>query len=181
MKVKTPYATRISAFFNNEASKSHKFSFYGTDEMVPVFLHYPSLFENKVNNSISESIPANTEGIRDSTIRILKGETVNKNQVIKEFPQDPGFYFDDLNPTVNDIIGRYGIDEWTSGVLANELHRHLGTYAIIGVKMGIRAREYFNTGVDEFTAVSYAGSTPPLSCMNDGLQVSTGATLAMVY
>jgi pyrimidine-specific ribonucleoside hydrolase len=52
----------------------------------------------------------------------------------------------------------------------------LGTYAIIGVKMGIRAREYFNTGVDEFSAESFAGSTPPLSCMNDGIQVSTGAT-----
>ena len=74
------------------------------------------------------------------------------------------------------LLVKYGIDEWTSGVLANELHRHLGTYAIIGVKMGIRAREYFNTGVDEFKAVSFAGSTPPLSCMNDGIQVSTGAT-----
>ena len=42
--------------------------------------------------------------------------------------------------------------------------------------MGIRAREYFNTGVDEFSAVSFAGSIPPLSCMNDGIQVSTGAT-----
>ncbi|TFG88632.1 MAG: nucleoside hydrolase, partial [Candidatus Atribacteria bacterium] len=41
---------------------------------------------------------------------------------------------------------------------------------------GIRAREYFNTGVDEFKAVSSAGSIPPLSCMNDGIQVSTGAT-----
>jgi pyrimidine-specific ribonucleoside hydrolase len=42
--------------------------------------------------------------------------------------------------------------------------------------MGIRAREYFNTGVDEFMVTSMAGSMPPLSCMNDGLQVSTGAT-----
>ena len=63
-----------------------------------------------------------------------------------------------------------------SGVIASEMHRHLGVFEIIGVKMGIRAREYFNTGVDEFTVVSYAGSTPPLSCMNDGLQVATGAT-----
>lgn len=175
-KVKTPYAARISSFFNNEVSKSHRFSYFGTDEMVAVFLHYPSLFVNKANGIISESTPADPEGIRESTIRILKGETVQRNQVIKDLPQNPGFYYDDINPSVNEIISRYGIDEWTSGVLANELHRHLGTFAIIGVKMGIRAREYFNTGVDEFTAVSYAGSTPPLSCMNDGLQVSTGAT-----
>jgi pyrimidine-specific ribonucleoside hydrolase len=63
-----------------------------------------------------------------------------------------------------------------SGVIANELHRHLGVFAIIGVKMGIRAREYYNTGVDEFEVISDAGSIPPLSCMNDGIQVSTGAT-----
>jgi len=43
--------------------------------------------------------------------------------------------------------------------------------------MGLRAREYFNVGLDELLVVSYAGSQPPISCLNDGLQVSTGATL----
>jgi pyrimidine-specific ribonucleoside hydrolase len=101
---------------------------------------------------------------------------VARNQVIKNMPADPSFYFDDIKPYVTDIIRKYGIDEWISGVIANELHRHLGVFSIVGVKMGIRAREYFNTGVDEFSAVSFAGSVPPLSCMNDGIQVSTGAT-----
>jgi len=99
-----------------------------------------------------------------------------KNQVIKDLPSDPSFYFPDVEPYVKDIINKYGESEWAAGVLANELHRHLGVFAIIGVKMGIRAREYFDTGVDEFRALSWAGSEPPLSCMNDGLQVSTGAT-----
>jgi pyrimidine-specific ribonucleoside hydrolase len=174
--INTPYAVKISSFFSNQTTGNHKFSYYGTDEMAVVFLHYPALFVNKTTGNISESTPADPEAIRESAIRILKGETAARNQVIKEFPSDPGFYFDDINTSVNEIIRKYGIDEWTSGVLANELHRHLGTYAIIGVKMGIRAREYFNTGVDEFKAVSFAGSTPPLSCMNDGIQVSTGAT-----
>ena len=43
--------------------------------------------------------------------------------------------------------------------------------------MGIRAREYFGAGVDEINIVSYAGYRPPISCMNDGIQVSTGATI----
>jgi pyrimidine-specific ribonucleoside hydrolase len=43
--------------------------------------------------------------------------------------------------------------------------------------MGIRAREYFGAGIDEMQVVSYAGTNPPFSCMNDGLQISTGATL----
>ena len=43
--------------------------------------------------------------------------------------------------------------------------------------MGIRAREYFDIGVDDMQVTTYAGSQPPVSCLNDGLQVSTGGTL----
>jgi len=62
-------------------------------------------------------------------------------------------------------------------VIANELHRHLGIYSIIGVKMGIRARELLNATLDDLEVTSLASSEPPLSCMNDGLQASTGASL----
>ncbi|MCU0461792.1 MAG: nucleoside hydrolase [Bacteroidales bacterium] len=170
------YSSRLSDFFASDAGGNHMFSFMGTDEMTAVFIHYPELFMNRTAQTVSDCIPSDTGGIKKSIIRILKRETVVQNQVIKVLPADPSFYFDDINNSVNEIISRYGIDEWTSGVLANELHRHLGVFAIIGVKMGIRAREYFNTGVDEFSVISNAGSIPPLSCMNDGLQVSTGAT-----
>lgn len=145
------------------------------DEMIPVFMHYPALF---IREGDYNYMPDKTKAdeLKTSFMKIITGQTVERNQVVKDIPVDPSFYFPDLEPHVSEIIAAYGKDEWTSGVLANELHRHLGTFAIIGVKMGIRAREYFNTGVDEFSAVSYAGSTPPLSCMNDGIQVSTGAT-----
>jgi pyrimidine-specific ribonucleoside hydrolase len=174
--VKTIYAKTLTAFFNSDAARNHKFSYAAADEMASIFLHYPELFINKTLGNISDCIPSDLAGLRENTIRILKGETVPKNQVIKEFPDDPSFYFDDIKGSVANIIDKYGMDEWSSGVLANELHRHLGVFAIIGVKMGIRAREYFDTGVDEFRATSFAGSVPPLSCFNDGLQVSTGAT-----
>jgi len=170
------YAKKISAFFRSEGVADHKYSYTGTDEMTVVFLHYPDLFINKTSGNISESTPSEAAGLREAMLRILKGETVARNQVIRELPLNPEFYFEDINPSVNEVVAKYGLNEWTSCVLANELHRHLGTYAVIGVKMGIRAREYFNTGVDEFRATSFAGSIPPLSCMNDGLQVSTGAT-----
>lgn len=174
--VKTKYAAKISSFFNSSASENHKFSFEATDEMAAIFLHYPGLFINKTMGNVSDCVPSDITGLKESVIRILKGETVARNQVVKEFPTDPAFYFDDLKGSVTEIIDKYGMDEWSSGVLANELHRHLGVFAIIGVKMGIRAREYFDTGVDEFHAASFAGSVPPISCFNDGLQVSTGAT-----
>ena len=170
------YSKRISALFDSDIAKNHPFSYEGTDEMAALFLHFPDMFINKTSGNITECTPSDLSGLRNGVVRILKGETVSRNQVIRDLPVDPSFYSEDIRPSVKEIIDRYGIDEWTSGVLANELHRHLGVFAVIGVKMGIRAREYFNTGVDEFHAVSFAGSIPPLSCMNDGLQVSTGAT-----
>jgi pyrimidine-specific ribonucleoside hydrolase len=175
-RVKTVYARKLYEFFGSDIAKNHSFSFGATDEMSAVFLHYPELFINKTLGNVTECVPADLSGLRHSTLRILKGETVAKNQVIREFPDNPSFYFDDVKGSVSGIIDKFGMDEWTSGVLANELHRHLGVFAIVGVKMGIRAREYFDTGVDEFSVTSYAGSIPPLSCFNDGLQVATGAT-----
>ena len=45
--------------------------------------------------------------------------------------------------------------------------------------MGIKAREVFNVGPDQLDVLSFAGSVPPYSCLNDGIQVSTGATVGM--
>ena len=170
------YAKQITEFFASETAKEHKFSFMLNDESVPVYMHNPELFRSDTSRKAIEATPHDISAIKDKTLQILKGETVERNQVIKDIPLTPGFYFADIEPSVTEIVNKYGRDEWTSGIIANELHRHLGVFAIIGVKMGIRAREYFNTGVDEFMVISSAGSVPPLSCMNDGLQVSTGAT-----
>ncbi|MCU0456786.1 MAG: formylmethanofuran dehydrogenase subunit E family protein, partial [Bacteroidales bacterium] len=52
-------------------------------------------------------------------------------------------------------------------------------FSIVGVKMGIRAREILEAGPDVLKVVSYAGTTPPYSCLNDGIQVSTGSTLGI--
>lgn len=174
--VKTPYSSRISGFLKSESAKTHKFAYSAVDEMAVVFLHYPALFVNKTAGNISDCSPGDINGIRVSLIRIFAGETVEENQLIKELPLDPSFYFDDISLYVNEIIDKYGHDEWTAGVFSSEMHRHLGVFEIIGVKMGIRAIEYFSAGVDEFKVLTFAGSNPPLSCMNDGLLVSTGAT-----
>ena len=81
------------------------------------------------------------------------------------------------DPHVKRIIEKYGLEEWKACLLTNELHRHLGIYSLIGAKMGIRAREILEAPFDTLEVVSLAGNSPPLSCMNDGLQVSTGASL----
>jgi pyrimidine-specific ribonucleoside hydrolase len=174
-EIKTPYARTLSSLI--KAMSSHSFVFTAYDEMAPLLLHFPSLFNASGTESKNRYYsPADIDGLRRATVTILKGETVKRMQVIKAIPPDTSFYMTDVQPYVTEIRTLYGEDEWTSGVIANELHRHLGVFAIIGVKMGIRAREYFCTGVDEMTVTSHAGSIPPISCMNDGVQVSTGAT-----
>jgi len=170
------YSYMLDNFFKSDLAQNHTHSFTLVDDAIPVYLHYPHIFNIVSTANGIEATPVNLGELREKTLKIIAGETVERNQVIKVMPNDPAFYFADIEPSVKEIIQKHGIDEWTSGVLTNELHRHLGVYAIIGVKMGIRAREYFNTGVDEFKVTSFAGSTPPLSCLNDGLQVSTGAT-----
>jgi pyrimidine-specific ribonucleoside hydrolase len=82
-----------------------------------------------------------------------------------------------VSPYVNRIIERHGLEEWKAVLLTNELHRHLGMWSIIGAKMGIRAREFLGAPFDQLEVISFCGYKPPFSCTNDGIQVSTGASL----
>jgi pyrimidine-specific ribonucleoside hydrolase len=151
------------------------------DDWTVVYLFAPELFDSvAVAPAVTAHRPADARSIaraRETIVRILTGKPDSESRVFYGFPEDPGLYAEDVAPAVRDILARHGQSEWRAGVLTNELHGHLGIYAIIGVKMGIRAREYFNIGVDDIEVTSYAGSRPPVSCLNDGLQVSTGATL----
>lgn len=97
---------------------------------------------------------------------------------LKEFPTDPSQFNELVRPYVKEIIERHGLEEWKATVLTNELHRHLGLWSIIGAKMGIRAREILGSPADAMDVLSFAGYKPPWSCINDGLQVSTGSSLA---
>jgi len=111
---------------------------------------------------------------KDST-----GSHSNKNAgvVFSNFPIHPEDYAIDIRMMMTKVIEKYGYEEWRLVVLTSELHGHLGVYAIIGAKMGLYAREILNAGHDELIIITNAGSKPPISCLNDGLQVSTGATL----
>jgi formylmethanofuran dehydrogenase subunit E len=101
----------------------------------------------------------------------------NQGVVISRFPIRKEDYATDVRGIITEAISKNGEEEWWLIVLTSEIHGHLGIYAIIGAKMGLFARETLHSGEDELSISSYAGSKPPVSCLNDGLQVSTGATL----
>ncbi len=115
--------------------------------------------------------------VNGALARIMRGRPETASIVFLGFPAEMQLYAEDVRPLIESAARRHGAEEWRASVLTNELHGHLGLYATIGVKMGMRAREYFNIGVDDIRVLSYAGHTPPMSCLNDGLQVATGATL----
>jgi pyrimidine-specific ribonucleoside hydrolase len=104
-------------------------------------------------------------------------EMVRSTVCLKEYPTNPALFKDWLQPHVPKIIAKHGMEEWKAVLLTNELHRHLGMWSIVGAKMGVRAREILNVPFDELDVVSWAGTRPPYSCLNDGIQVSTGASL----
>ena len=178
----SPYAKKISASHNDsgviQQIKSGHFEFW--DDLLPVYLLHPELYvkQTKKRGNHRTMIQAHDlMKIKAKYMEILTHQNQVKSKVFNGFPDFPELFSDDVRPYIKGIIKKHGKEEWRIGVLTNELHGHLGIYAIIGAKMGLRARQYFHIGVDDISITSYAGKTPPLSCMNDGLQVSTGGTV----
>lgn len=56
-------------------------------------------------------------------------------------------------------------------------HGHLGPYLVCGIRMGLLALDILGcSGYTDVSAESDAGSTPPLSCLTDGIQIGCGCT-----
>lgn len=148
------------------------------DDLAALCLFAPELFDRRtLTPTVTACTLRDPETFGDTTLVLLRGKPDTESRVFYGFPTDPACYAQDVAPIVGQVLALHGPSEWRAGVLTNELHGHLGIYATIGVKMGIRAREYFDIGVDDIDVTTYAGTRPPVSCMNDGLQVGTGATV----
>lgn len=64
---------------------------------------------------------------------------------------------------------------WELGV---RLHGHRGPFLACGIRMGLLALRLLDSaGYSGIEAVAETSSTPPVSCLVDGLQVSTGCTV----
>lgn len=155
------------------------------DELVPICIQSFEFFEfvpspGRPNVMVLKTY--DVDKVKESYLKLLGHPEdfhldARRSVVLKGFPVSAEDFRDDVAPIVKKIIDRYGYEEWKACVLTNEFHRHLGIYSLVGAKMGIYAREVLEAPFDTLSVVSYCGNKPPLSCMNDGLQVSTGASL----
>lgn len=125
----------------------------------------------------TEVAAVNPAAVREALPATLRLTPSRETVIMAEFPSESQRLLPDVRDMAAQIIARHGLEEWKAAVLTSELHRHLGTYSIVGAKMGLQARERFNVALDELRVESHAGLRPPLSCVNDGLQVATGASL----
>jgi pyrimidine-specific ribonucleoside hydrolase len=151
------------------------------DDLIPIYLAVPLFFQvDKTDNNIR--FISLSKGITDfmlyHTIRdLLESSAATNNRVFDHFPVDSSLYKPEYAAMMQETIEKFGLIEWKAICMTNEIHGHTGIYSIIGAKMGIRAMEYFNVGINNLSVVTFAGNTPPLSCFNDGIQISTGSTI----
>lgn len=152
-----------------------------SEELVAIFLGNHELFELSPlvsNRNIRYNINYSNSAVKDVFRDMLSGKYRSGHFVaFYGFPLNPELYVYDVREIMGPALAKYGVEEWKACTLTDEFHGHLGVFSIVGAKMGIRAREYFGIGTDQLEIETYAGSIEPFSCMNDGLQVSTGATL----
>lgn len=184
-KSTTPVAKIVSAIHGQQAvgerlSSNH---FRLWDDLAAIYLLNPELFDMsplKENIHVRYSTNYDVSAIRQVITDILTSNYVlEKNIVFNAFPNQRTQFNYDVRSVMDTIILRYGKDEWKACVITDEFHGHLGVFSIVGAKMGIRACELFGVGSDQLKVTTFAGSKPPYSCLTDGIQVSTGATLGM--
>jgi formylmethanofuran dehydrogenase subunit E len=61
---------------------------------------------------------------------------------------------------------------------AVSFHGHLGPFLIIGIKMGLIAKRKLKSRSHfDMYVIAMTGTKPPISCIVDGIQISTGCTL----
>ena len=165
-------------FTSNEIPHS-----YMMDELLAAYFFYPEWFDMKPDSQnplLSQVVAIDTAAVKNCLIRIYNNHLTTENNIAFErFPVEPSSYKFDVARNAERAIKAYGLNEWKACVLTDEMHGHLGVYSIVGAKMGIKAREILNAPVDRINVICYSGPKPPTSCLIDGLQVSTGATLGL--
>ncbi len=181
--------TQLAAILYNVYSQQAVFEklkqnhFRLCDDLAALYLTNPELFGINIMTdrlNVRYTKDYNVQGVREAISDMINGIYFSeRNIVFSRFPVQRELFSYDVRPIIDSAIDRYGLEEWKANVMTDEFHGHLGVFSIVGAKMGIKARELFNVGPDLLEVTTFAGIKPPYSCLNDGIQVSTGATLGM--
>jgi len=150
-----------------------------TDELLVLACVDHDLFETGITapGSIASLRPKDRDGIASLFAALLSEGRQAKDRVILADGSLPDAILQpDVRHRKAGIIAKNGETEWFAQLLMNELHEHLGSYSIIGAKMGLRAAELLNAPQHGMQVVSYSAAQPPVSCLNDGIIVATGST-----
>lgn len=181
-KADSPYARHILSVISQPevASLVQQRHFILWDDIIPLYLTVPILFESEKTDNIrnvwlNENLPASF--VNEAIVVLLQSAMITNNRVFERFPIDTALYKLDYAEILQKTLSDYGAIEWKAVCLTNEVHGHTGIYSIIGAKLGVRAMEFFNVGVNNLSITTFSGSQPPLSCFNDGIQISCGATI----
>ena len=172
-EINTPYARTFAKHYQGQTFSSIRFC----DDLLPFYILNPELFTETSEQNFTILTPKPDSYYDVVATRTLNFTETEKGVIITQMPQSNSILSADVAPIAEQIIQKYGYTEYKLVLLTSEMHSHLGIYSIIGAKMGLRILEYLHIGLDEVTIVSNAGAEPPLSCLNDGLQIGAGTTL----
>ncbi|MDD2385652.1 MAG: nucleoside hydrolase [Bacteroidales bacterium] len=168
-------AALIKAFENSDFENS---GMYYWDDFLPMYLLYPSMFDEMVVEDYARKIVPKPENYFDILVTgVLNFDKPDQGVSFNEIPTSGYMLRLDIEKFADSLLLSHGYAEFKIVSLTNEIHSHIGVYSILGAKTGLRIMEYLHAGLDEINLVSFAGYTPPLSCFNDGLQVGTGSTI----
>ena len=161
--------------------RRHEHHLQIADELVAVYYTNAELFDMTTLHPevhIRYNKEYDLQSVKEVFTDMIRGTYKKSNAVVfSAFPDQPGMFTYDVRKILDSAIIRHGAEEWKACVMTDEFHGHLGVFSIVGAKMGIKARELFGVGPDILGVTTYAGTKPPYSCLNDGIQVSTGATI----
>lgn len=174
--INTNYSNALVTAFSLRDNKQQPLFYW--DNLLPLYLIYPNLFDEHINEAHVNIVTPKSDNYFDVLLSaILNSDQAGEGVVFNEIPTSGFMLRSDVSTSASEIIEAHGYPEFKIASLTSEIHSHMGIYSILGAKMGLRIMEYFHAGLDEINIVSYAGTNPPISCLNDGLQVGTGSTI----
>jgi len=175
-EINTKYSNTLVTAFGVRDTKQQPLFYW--DNLIPLYLIYPNLFDEYLNEAHEIIVTPKSDNYFDVLVSaILNCDKARGGVVFNEIPTSGYMLRNDVSISASEIIEAHGYPEFKIASLTSEIHSHMGIYSILGAKMGLRIMEYFHAGLDEIFIVSYAGTNPPISCLNDGIQVGTGSTI----